>query len=81
MKRKLILIFVLLFVLAAVFAGCAKSAAPKELLGLWYEVNGYGTVDFDADGTCELVGLGISMNGTYTYDANTNELIQNLQNK
>jgi hypothetical protein len=68
MKRNVVVLFVLLVVLVAVFAGCGAPA--NSINGLWYETTGLaGTMEFKSGGVVSLQMMGMSIDGTYKFDA------------
>ena len=70
MKRNIIVLFVLLVVLVIAFAGCGAPA--NDISGLWYETTGFaGTLEFKGGGAVSLKMLGVSIDGTYKFDAAT----------
>jgi hypothetical protein len=46
---------------------------PSKLMGTWYEVNGYGYVNFKTYGDMTMTGSGYTTEGTYTYNSDTGE--------
>lgn len=70
MKKNLIVLFLLLAVLAVMFAGCGSPA--NGVGGLWYEETGFGgTLEFKAEGVVTATIMGTPMDGAYTFDAAT----------
>lgn len=68
MKIRIVALVVLMSVLIAVFAGCG--AAANSVAGLWYEETGFGgTIEFKSGGVVTISALGMSYDGTYTFDA------------
>lgn len=61
--------------LDSVFAQIAEraeeEAAEYNIAGIWYEPDGYGTIEFFKDGSLVFVSFGISISGTYDYDSFT----------
>lgn len=67
MKKNLILLFVLLAVLVVAFAACGAPA--NDVSGLWYESTGLaGTMEFKSGGVVSATMMGVSVDGTYTFD-------------
>ncbi len=66
--KRIVALFVLLVVVAALFAGCGASA--NDISGLWYEETGYGgTLEFKAGGNFKMEMMGVPLEGKYTFDA------------
>ncbi|MGE5493861.1 MAG: hypothetical protein ACM3S4_00940 [Burkholderiales bacterium] len=70
MERNIVVLFVLLAVLVVAFAGCGAPA--NDISGLWYETTGLaGTLEFKSGGVVSLQMMGMSIDGTYKFDAAT----------
>jgi hypothetical protein len=68
MKKSSIILVVLLVVLVVMFAGCGASA--NGVSGLWYEVTGLGgTLEFKSGDVVTASAMGLTLDGTYTFDA------------
>jgi flagellar basal body-associated protein FliL len=46
---------------------------PAELHGTWYEVQGYGYVDFLPNGKLEITAMGSAYPGSYTFNSATDQ--------
>ncbi len=57
-------VLVVLFVF--VFPG-----GDAELVGKWYDTQGYSTIDFAANNTLKISSMGFDMQGNYNYDTQT----------
>lgn len=69
--KKTVILFVALVIIVAAFAACGPANA---LNGLWYEKTGYaGTMEFKSGGVVTMKAMGVSIDGTYTFDAAKNE--------
>jgi hypothetical protein len=70
MRKSIIVSFVLLAVLVIAFAGCGSPA--NDVSGLWYESTGIaGTLEFKSGGVVSANIMGMSIDGTYTFDASS----------
>jgi len=66
-KMKKILIVIVLFgMMAVLLFGCGAPAS--SIAGIWYEQNGFGTVEFKGGGKCTQDAMGFKMDGNYTFD-------------
>lgn len=55
---------------AVILAGCG--APSKDVTGKWYDEEGIaGTIEFKEGGKCELVVMGVAIEGDYTFDSKT----------
>lgn len=67
MKKSVILFVALVVIVAVAFAACGPAST---ISGLWYEETGYGgTLEFKSGGVVTMSALGLTIDGTYTFDA------------
>lgn len=67
MKKTVILFVALVIIVAVAFAACGPA---NSLNGLWYEKTGFGgTLEFKSGGVLSMVAMGLTIDGTYTFDA------------
>lgn len=65
--KKTIILCVLLVAIVVAFAACGPA---NSINGLWYEETGFGgTLEFKSGGVVTMVVMGITVDGTYTFDA------------
>ena len=70
MKKTLILVIALVVIVAAL----AACGAANGVNGLWYEKTGFaGTMEFKSGGVVTMAVMGMTIDGTYTFDAAKSE--------
>ncbi len=52
---------------------CLCFRGDAELVGKWYDTQGYSTIDFAANNTLKISSMGFDMQGNYNYDTQTKE--------
>lgn len=68
--KKTVLLVIALVVIVAAFAACG---AANSVEGKWYDKAGVtGTLEFKSGGVVTMSVMGISLDGTYTFDAAKN---------
>lgn len=72
MKKRLIILMTIVAMAAVVLAGCGAPAVELSVAGKWYDEKGAaGTIEFKEEGKCEIVVMGVTIDGDYTFDAKT----------
>lgn len=71
MKKRLIIMMTIVAVAAVIMAGCGTPVKEDvSIIGKWYDEKGVlGTIEFKEEGKCELVVMGLAIEGEYTFDA------------
>lgn len=67
--KKTIILVVMVALLVGIFAACGGN----PIQGMWYETNGFGTVEFKGGDKCTVSAMGIEIEGTYKFDAGSGE--------
>lgn len=72
MKKRLIIMMTIVAMAAVVFAGCGAQADELSVEGRWYDEKGVaGTIEFKEEGKCDIVVMGLTIDGDYTFNAKT----------
>lgn len=72
MKKRLIIMMTIVAMTAVILAGCGAPAKDITVEGKWYDEKGAaGTIEFKEEGKCDIVVMGLTINGDYTFDAKT----------
>lgn len=68
MKKRLMIMMTIVAMGAVILAGCGAPAKEDvPVLGKWYDEKGLsGTIEFKEEGKCELVIMGVTVEGDYT---------------
>lgn len=59
---------IVLILVLVVFPG-----GSSDIMGKWYDETGYSTVEFMGGGNCKMSAMGMELDATYTFDANSKE--------
>ena len=72
MKKNLVVLILVIVMVFIAVAGCGAPA--NSISGMWYEESGFGgTINFNASGTFTMDVMGMSFDGSYTFDAANSE--------
>ena len=65
--KKTVILVIMLVIIAIAFAACGPA---NSVMGLWYDQAGLtGTIEFKSGGALTMTTMGVSIEGTYTFDA------------
>ena len=74
LRKVIIIASVAVVVVVAVFLTIFfLGRVPTELHGTWYEIEGYGYVNFTPNGVLEMTVMGEQYPGTYTFNSATDQ--------